>query len=85
MYHLIVERDPQQKAREERGHAQLVGMSLLAKAPAASVGGELDGAAAASPPGAVLTPGAESDPNPSPPHFFADGDWSVGPLKVRSA
>lgn len=84
MYQLIMERDSQQAARAEQSRSQLIGMSLLPSetttaAASAGLGSEL---IAASPKGA---PSAGQAARPTtPPTIFADGDWSVGPLKGRS-
>lgn len=77
MYHLIVERDEQQRVRSEKGLQQLAGMALL------SPEHQTAAAAAGLDPEALISSSVRDD-NPPPPPFFPDGAWSVGPMKVRS-
>jgi rubrerythrin len=82
MYHLIMERDPLQRARSERGQAQIAGMH------AATPQKEAQTAAAAAGLGADALI-SQADPvgfgKASPGEaVFPDGAWSVGSMKGRS-
>jgi len=91
MYQLIMERDPKQLERSQRGEQQLAAMKLAhGPAPtaaelgpeAATVPGAVTAAAAAGLTAPLLIPAAE-DPYPPPAPVFPDGSWSVGGLKRR--
>ena len=86
MYHLIMDRDPKQRARSEESHAQLTRMALLRPGSDVVVGTEPNAATAAGLPGQLIAPTSpkQRDPMPPPPPVFPDGAWSVGGLK-RSA
>lgn len=92
MYQLIMERDPKQLERSQRGEQQLRTMKLAhAPQPASTAGADaatatpagptaLTAAAAAGLTAPLLVP-VTDDPYPPPALVFPDGSWSVGGLK----
>jgi hypothetical protein len=86
MYQLIMERDPKQLERSQRGEQQLRAMKLAhGPQPASALASEppveaTTAAAAAGLTAPLLVPLAD-DPFPPPAPIFPDGSWSVGGLK----